>query len=154
MVTFTAPSSGASGTFAGGSATASITTGSNGIAVAPAFTANSQAGSYAVSATASGVAGTASFQFDEYHRLGCEHHGIGWEFTERCGKHGVRHSAGGESYRCRREPCQRSVGDVHGAIQRSQRDIRRWIGDSQRHHRNQRGCYGSGIYREQPQRRL
>ncbi len=60
-VTFTAPGSGASGTFAGGSTTASVTTGSNGIAVAPAFTANSKAGSYVVTATASGVAGSASF---------------------------------------------------------------------------------------------
>ena len=60
-VTFTAPGSGASGTFAGGSTTAIATTGSNGIAVAPAFTASSKAGSYVVTATASGVAGSVSF---------------------------------------------------------------------------------------------
>ena len=60
-VTFTAPGSGASGTFAGGSTTANIVTGSNGIAVAPAFTANSKAGSYTVTATATGATGTASY---------------------------------------------------------------------------------------------
>ena len=60
-VVFTAPASGASGTFAGGSTSASIQTGSNGIAVAPTFTANSQAGAYAVTASASGIGGVAMF---------------------------------------------------------------------------------------------
>jgi hypothetical protein len=50
-VTFTAPSSGASGTFAGGGTTFSTTTGPDGTATAPVFTANSVAGSYDVTAT-------------------------------------------------------------------------------------------------------
>ncbi len=59
-VTFTAPSSGASGTF-GGSATATVATNAAGLATAPAFTANGQAGSYTVTATAAGVGTSAIF---------------------------------------------------------------------------------------------
>ncbi len=61
-VTFTAPAagSGASGTFAGGN-TATANTDTNGIATAPTFTANSFAGSYTVTATATGITTPASF---------------------------------------------------------------------------------------------
>ncbi len=59
-VTFTAPSTGAGGSF-NGSASATATTNSSGIATAPALTANSQTGSYAVTATAAGVSTAASF---------------------------------------------------------------------------------------------
>ena len=58
-VTFTAPSSGASGTFAGGVNTA--TTNSSGVATSTVFTANSTAGSYTVTASVSGVSKAASF---------------------------------------------------------------------------------------------
>jgi len=58
-VTFTAPGSGASGTFAGGVATA--TTNASGVATAAVFTANTIAGAYNVSATVSGVASPANF---------------------------------------------------------------------------------------------
>jgi hypothetical protein len=51
-VTFTAPSSGASGTFPGAALTATATTNASGIATAPAFTANSIAGIYNVTASA------------------------------------------------------------------------------------------------------
>ncbi|MGD0256192.1 MAG: DUF4214 domain-containing protein [Acidimicrobiales bacterium] len=55
-VAFSAPTSGASGTFSTtGSASVTVTTDSNGIAVAPTFTANSVAGGYIVTATTSGV---------------------------------------------------------------------------------------------------
>ena len=55
-VSFGAPSSGASGTFTGGSTTASATTNSQGIATAPAFTANGTAGGpYIVTASVSGA---------------------------------------------------------------------------------------------------
>jgi len=60
-VTFTAPSSGASGTFANGTTTTTASTSYSGLATASAFTANNTAGSYAVTATAPGVTGTASF---------------------------------------------------------------------------------------------
>ncbi len=62
VVTFAAPTSGASGTFATNpiSATATATTGANGVATAPAFTANSTAGSYTVTAT-TGSLGPANF---------------------------------------------------------------------------------------------
>jgi hypothetical protein len=62
-VTFTAPTTGASGTFAGGVSTVTIATLSTGIATAPAFTANSTAGQYTVTAGASanpGVTGKSS----------------------------------------------------------------------------------------------
>ncbi|HEV2522845.1 MAG TPA: hypothetical protein VGT24_10735, partial [Candidatus Acidoferrales bacterium] len=58
-VTFTAPASGASGTFAGGVNTA--TTDALGVATAPVFTANSTAGPYTVTASASGVNTPANF---------------------------------------------------------------------------------------------
>jgi hypothetical protein len=51
-VTFTAPASGPSGTFAGGVLTATAATNASGIATAPAFTANGTGGSYNVAATA------------------------------------------------------------------------------------------------------
>jgi streptogramin lyase/N-acetylneuraminic acid mutarotase len=59
-VVFTAPASGPAGTFSGGSATATVVTDGDGFAMAPAFTANTQAGAFAVTASASG--GSASFQ--------------------------------------------------------------------------------------------
>ena len=58
-VTFTAPATGASGTFAGGVNTA--LTDSQGIATAPVFTANGTAGSYSVVASVAGLGPTASF---------------------------------------------------------------------------------------------
>jgi hypothetical protein len=59
-VIFTAPASGASGTFAGGSNTASVTTDATGVATAPAFTANGTTGVYQITATV----GIASASFD------------------------------------------------------------------------------------------
>jgi hypothetical protein len=56
-VTFSAPLTGASGTFAN-SATVSVTTNANGLATAPAFTANTVTGSYQVTATAGTVSTT------------------------------------------------------------------------------------------------
>jgi len=53
-------SSSAGGTFAG-SSTATVSTGSNGVAKAPALTANSVAGSFSVTASVSGVSLPASF---------------------------------------------------------------------------------------------
>ncbi|HXY51167.1 MAG TPA: kelch repeat-containing protein [Terriglobales bacterium] len=58
-VTFLAPGSGASGTFAGGVNTA--TTNSSGVATSAVFTANITAGSYTVSASVAGVSTPASF---------------------------------------------------------------------------------------------
>ncbi len=55
-VTFTAPSTGATGTFAGGLSTVTIVTNANGVATAPAFTANTTSGSYTLTATVNGIA--------------------------------------------------------------------------------------------------
>jgi hypothetical protein len=60
-VIFTAPSTGASGTFPGSSLTATSITDANGFATAPAFTANVILGSYNVVATTTGVATSANF---------------------------------------------------------------------------------------------
>jgi N-terminal glycosyl-hydrolase-114-associated domain/Galactose oxidase, central domain/Kelch motif len=60
IVTFTAPSSGASGTFAGGAKTA--ITNSSGVATSAVFTANGTTGSYTVTAGVSGVSQTARFR--------------------------------------------------------------------------------------------
>lgn len=57
-VTFAAPSSGPGGTFAG---PITVTTDSNGVATSPALTANSQAGSFTVTAAATGIASPAVF---------------------------------------------------------------------------------------------
>ncbi len=59
-VTFTAPASGASASF-GGTATATASTNASGVATSPALTANSQAGSYNVTASVAGVSASASF---------------------------------------------------------------------------------------------
>jgi hypothetical protein len=59
-VTFTAPATGATGTF-GGKTTATVLSGPNGVAMAPAFTANTHAGKFTVTATATGVATSTSF---------------------------------------------------------------------------------------------
>jgi hypothetical protein len=50
-ITFTAPASGASGTFVGGLASVTVSTGADGLAIAPVFTANATTGSYLVTAT-------------------------------------------------------------------------------------------------------
>jgi hypothetical protein len=60
-VTFTAPSSGAGGTFAAGVTSVTVTTDASGIATAPLFTANGTPGSYAVTATVAGGVTSPSF---------------------------------------------------------------------------------------------
>ena len=60
-VTFTAPASGASGTFAGGGTNVTIPTSAQGVASAPALTANDTTGGYSVTATVSGVGTAARF---------------------------------------------------------------------------------------------
>jgi streptogramin lyase len=60
-VTFTAPVSGPGGTFAG-KRSVKVTTGADGIAAAPALTANSQAGDFTVTATVAGLGTPASFR--------------------------------------------------------------------------------------------
>jgi hypothetical protein len=61
VVTFTAPTSGASGTFAGGSNVGTATTDSTGLAKAPAFTANGTTGVYQVIAQAADAPTPATF---------------------------------------------------------------------------------------------
>jgi hypothetical protein len=60
-VTFTAPSSGPSGTFPGGSTSVTVATDANSYATAPTFTANGTAGSYELTASVSGVSTPAVF---------------------------------------------------------------------------------------------
>jgi hypothetical protein len=60
-VTFTAPSSGASGTFANGTVTETDTTNASGVATSTTFTADATVGAYSVTAAVSGVATAANF---------------------------------------------------------------------------------------------
>jgi hypothetical protein len=60
-VTFTAPASGATGTFVGGKSVVTTVTDATGLATAPTFTANGTLGSYTVTATSSAVSATATF---------------------------------------------------------------------------------------------
>jgi hypothetical protein len=60
-VTFTAPGTGASGTFAGGTKTETDTTNASGVATSTTYTANTTAGAYAVTASATGASTPASF---------------------------------------------------------------------------------------------
>jgi hypothetical protein len=61
LATFSAPTSGASGSFIGGSPTPSVTTGSDGVATAPILTANATAGSFQVTAAVAGGPAPAAF---------------------------------------------------------------------------------------------
>jgi hypothetical protein len=62
IVTFTAPKSGASGRFGpSGSRAASVATDTDGVAVAPAFAANSKSGGFAVTASVRGTSRRAAF---------------------------------------------------------------------------------------------
>jgi hypothetical protein len=66
-LTFAAPlGGGAGGTFAGDLATVAVTTNRDGIAIAPPFTANGTAGTYAVTAT---IANPARGNFQAYFDL-------------------------------------------------------------------------------------
>lgn len=60
-VIFTAPSTGASGTFSNGMTTVTVTSDKNGHATAPTFTANGTAGEFEVTATTEGANGSATF---------------------------------------------------------------------------------------------
>lgn len=60
-VVFTAPSSGASGTFANGTTTVTVTSDKNGYATAPTFTANGVSGEFEVTATTEGADASATF---------------------------------------------------------------------------------------------
>ena len=60
-VTFTAPATGASGTFANGAAAVTTTSGTGGIATATSFTANGTRGTFTVTATTASPALSASF---------------------------------------------------------------------------------------------
>jgi len=69
-VAFTAPASGAGGTFAGGATTATAITDSSGIATGPIFTANSAIGAVRVLATVAGVTSPAVFNLTNTPRPG------------------------------------------------------------------------------------
>ena len=60
-VTFTAPASGASGSFGSSGASATAVSGADGVATAPQFTANGTVGSFTVTASVAGVATPANF---------------------------------------------------------------------------------------------
>lgn len=57
-VTFTAPASGAGGSFAGNAASATVNTSASGVATAPSFTANGVAGKFSIAVNYGGVTGS------------------------------------------------------------------------------------------------
>jgi len=61
VVTFTAPATGASGTFAGATSTTTATTNASGVATSAVFTANETSGAYTVTATVTGASMPANF---------------------------------------------------------------------------------------------
>ncbi len=65
-VTFTAPTGSSSATFAGGKSSVTVSTNGSGIAISPALTANSQVGTYVISAAVSGVSAQAQFRLANY----------------------------------------------------------------------------------------
>jgi hypothetical protein len=67
-VTFTTPASGASASFSGGSHAVTVTTDAGGAAVAPSLTANGTAGTYMVTASASGLATPVPFSLSNTNR--------------------------------------------------------------------------------------
>jgi YVTN family beta-propeller protein len=69
-VTFTAPGTGASGTFPGASLTANAVTNGSGVATSPVFTANGTAGGYSVTATTAGVGAGATFSLTNTSAVG------------------------------------------------------------------------------------
>jgi N-acetylneuraminic acid mutarotase len=73
LVTFNAPASGASGSFAGGVNTA--TTNSSGVATSAVFMANATTGSYTVSASVAGVSSPANFSLTNKAASSGRHHG-------------------------------------------------------------------------------
>ena len=146
MVTFTAPGSGASGTFAGGATTASVSSGSNGVATAPTFTANGTTGSYSVDGQRVRCNGDGEFQSDEHDRNSGEHRGLGRKSAEHGSEHRFCDRSAGKGDRQRRQSGERRHGDVHRARERSERNIRGRSDHRQRQHRQQRGRCGSDIY--------
>jgi len=70
LVTFEAPASGASGTFAGAGRAVSVSTNSDGVATAPDFSANETVGGYVVTATVRGAASPVAFALVNEPRTG------------------------------------------------------------------------------------
>ncbi|HTV12316.1 MAG TPA: hypothetical protein VME20_10720 [Acidimicrobiales bacterium] len=75
QVVFSAPTSGASGVFAGSGTTAVAVTNSDGVATAPDFSANWHTGGYVVTATVSGVSSPATFGLVNEPRSGASAQG-------------------------------------------------------------------------------
>ena len=125
-VTFTAPSTGATGTF-GGLATATAVTDSTGVATAPALTANGQAGLYAVTASVAGVSTPANFSLSNMRD------------QRRMSRQRGAHRRARPSARCSQRLCRQCEGrkqqpgewghgHLHCAVYGSHRHFR-WIGD-------------------------
>jgi hypothetical protein len=68
-VTFAAPADGAASTFPDGAATLTVVTGADGLAMAPAPTANLTAGSYIVTAQAAGLARAAEYHLSNQYNV-------------------------------------------------------------------------------------
>jgi hypothetical protein len=76
QVTFSAPTSGASGAFAGHGPSVAVRTNSKGVAVAPSFSANTVTGGYVVTARVGGLASVATFAMVNTARTGANTAGM------------------------------------------------------------------------------
>ena len=146
-VTFTAPATGASGTFAGGVDTA--ITDSNGIATSPTFKANGFVGSYTVTASSSGITAPASFKSYEHNRSTGRNYLHEREFAKRRCQHDFWSAACSHSQRRWPKPGERSSRHICSAFYRGQRHICRLRFDYDKlDHRRERRCYFGNVHRE------
>ena len=119
-VTFTAPAAEPNGTFAGAVATATATTGSNGLATSPAFTAGTMVGTYSVTASAAGATPNASFSLT--NTAGAPANLAATSGTPQsagCGRNIC--GAGSERHGWWRQPGAGHFGVVYGSGDRGQR---------------------------------
>ena len=127
-VTFTAPGTGASGTFAGGSLTYTTTTNSSGVATATTFTANSTAGGpYNVVASATG-ASSANFALTNTPGPAASITATAGHATERDDQHAVWDGVTSHGEGQRWQPGTERERDVYGAGYGSQRHVRGRLG--------------------------
>ena len=97
-VTFTAPATGASGSFSTGT-TATAMTNASGVATAPTLTANTQSGGYSVTASVSGAAAPASFSLTNNAGPAASITASAGTLAERDSEHGICDGAAGYGHK-------------------------------------------------------
>ena len=116
FVVFTAPSTGASGTFASNSTnTETDTTNASGVATSSMFTANGTLGADTVTASVAGVTATTNFSLTNTSGAAASITATSGSLQDATISTRVCSTAGG--YCCRQQPvpCERRVRDLHGS---------------------------------------